>query len=268
MTIRAITKQLNLWGNEAFLFEYLANLYYYGQVWDGTMEKLGEETRVGSKQTISRTIDKLAKLGLVEKIGMTIRLINQNVLALIGTKQFQNETPQFQSETPQFQNGTESKEKEKKQKNKEIMKDTIKDKESESNNPLALYKIILQKGYLHPKGYVDRMTSYYDVHGWPNSSKTAVMRNWMMRELQFDNKPQMDEQAAAFIGDMVDVLPDYQESFCDALEAVKMEQNKVVLYVPEHKKVNIGNWLNQLDLSPLIRRYRVEIALRPFATQM
>jgi len=81
----------------------------------------------------------------------------------------------------------------------------------------------------------------------------------------FALEPQMDEQAAEFICDLVDCLPAYQETFCDALQAVKIEGNKALLYVPEARRENLLNWMSTLDLDPLLRRYQMSIKINAAA---
>jgi len=187
MTIRAISRQLKLIGSEVLVFEYLAALYYYGQVWKGTMEKLGEETLAGSKQTMGRIVEKLEKMGLVEKNGMTIRLINQEIMDQIGTKQVQNGTEKFQ-------NGTEWQEKEKKQKKKEEYKDKIKDNnsslvmdmKSQPQQPIYFNSFISPTwdeivAYAQEKGMpltlYTKFYAYYSANGW-TLHHGAKMVNW------------------------------------------------------------------------------------------
>lgn len=194
MTIRAITKQLDLWGNEALVFEYLASLYYHGQLWKGSMKKLGEESRVGSIQTVSRVIDKLAQQGLVEKCGTTISLIKQEVLDLIGNKQFQNGNNNVQNGSKNFQNGNLVQEKEKKQKKKENMKE----KESENNNTHTRTLVFDKNKIFEPPVWKDwfqfgqdndipyvtckKAWCFYMMRGWKD------VRNWKAALMYWDLK--------------------------------------------------------------------------------
>lgn len=138
MTIREITKYYDLWGSDALVFEYIATLYYYGHSWTGTMEKLGFESRCGSKQTTKRAILHLIQVGLLIQNNNTIEIASQELKDLIGTKtaqngtfSYQNETQQFQNGTQQFQNGTNS---QKESNQRKIIKDNIKECESINNS--------------------------------------------------------------------------------------------------------------------------------------
>jgi len=212
--------------------------------WKGSYREPADESGCGNKDTAQRAVEVLIQRGLVK--------LEDGVFSMTHI-----ETDKAQNETAMTQNETNSKEKSTKKENN--IKDITKDNKSESNSTLALYKTILENGYLHPRVHLKNMTSYYDANGWKSDNKAAVLNNWMRREQQYGHKPQMSDQAAAFICDMVDALPDYQESFCDALEAVKIEGNRAVLYVPEARKENLLNWLRTVDLNSLLARHRMKI---------
>ncbi|MCQ2343151.1 MAG: hypothetical protein MJZ75_06680 [Paludibacteraceae bacterium] len=274
-----ILDRVGLAGAEAMVYSALLYLCK-NQPWTGSAQELAAFSRCGERTTALRM------LHILDKKGLIYATFIKGGITQIALVPMQNaEVPMQIAEVP-MQNAEVSKEKRTKKENyinnnevsvsnahaheKDYLLLNFDDMEKLFPDKIpastGYYKIIVgEKGYLHPKKYVNEMYEYYNAHGWASDNKLGLMRTWMTREsrMRGGRQPQLSEDEQIYMRTLLDVMDQRVVCrFCDLLERFELTEEKAAFTFPEDKAKAVAEWMTACRLDEKMKAYGRQMVVR------